>query len=230
MKKNNSNFKIIQKYWQKTPEFFSEKYQTNFIKLLSPVNLFLFLRRNKALKLAGDVKGQQVLDVGCGSGVFMIDFTKRGAFVAGVDYSQKMLDIAKKELDIFKIPKNKYTLKKADATKLPFGQDEFDLVLATGLTDYLNDRQDQKFLQEAARVLKKSGTLIVSFPVEKSPFSFIRSGVGLEIRQKIFKLPPIHNQFSLEKVREFLSIAGLEEVEHHKILTTMWLIVARFKK
>lgn len=230
MKKNNSNFAVIQKYWQKTPDFFSEKYQTDFIKLLSPVNLFLLLRRNKALKLAGYVKGKKILDIGCGSGVFMIDFANRGAYVAGVDYSQKMLDIAKKELNTFKIPKKKYILKKADATKLPFGHNEFDLILATGLTDYLTDKEDQVFLQEAARVLKKSGTLIVSFPVEKSPFSFVRHGVGLKIRQKVFKLPPINNSFSLEKVREFLGIAGLEEIEHYKILTTMWLIVARFNK
>lgn len=230
MKKNNLNFSVIQKYWQKTPEFFSEKYQTNFTKLILPVNLFLFLRRNKVIKLASNVKGQKVLDVGCGSGVFMIDFAKRGAFVVGVDYSQKMLDIAKKELDIFKIPKSKYILKKADATKLPFAHNEFDLIIATGLTDYLTDQEDQIFLQEAARVLKKNGTLIVSFPVENSPFSFVRSGVGLKIRQKVFKLPPINNSFSLEKVRNFLGNTGLEEIEHHKILTTMWLIVARFKK
>lgn len=230
MKKDDSNFAIIQKYWQKTPEFFSEKYEIDFIKLLSPVNLFLFLRKNKVLRLAGNVKGQKILDVGCGSGVFMIDFAKRGAFVVGVDYSQKMLDLAKKELDIFKIPKSRYMLKKADATNLPFGKNEFDLVLATGLTDYLKDQEDQRFLQEAARVLKKSGTLIVSFPVEKSPFSFVRFGLGLKIRQKVFKLPPINNSFSLEKVREFLGNAGLDEIEHHKILITMWLIVARFKR
>lgn len=230
MKKNNSNFTIIQKYWQKTPELFSQKYQINLVKLLSPVNLFLFLRRNKVLKLAPNVKDKKILDVGCGSGVFMIDFVLRGAYVAGIDYSQKMLDIAKKELNFYKIPKNKYILKKAEATKLPFGQNEFDFILATGLTDYLKDQENQRFLQEAARVLKKSGTLIVSFPVEKSRFSFVRSGVGLKIRQKFFKLPPISNSFSLEKVRKFLGNAGLEETEHHKILTTMWLILARFKK
>ena len=230
MPNEDQKLSIIKKYWQKTPEFFSEKYKANFFQLLSPVNLFLLARRKKALQLAGNVKDKKILDVGCGSGIFMIDFIKRGAYVIGIDYSQKMLDITKKELENYKIHKNKYKLLKADATKLPFTDKSFDFVLATGLTDYLTDKQGQQFLEEASRVLKKNGTLIVSFPVDKSPFAFVRSGFGLHIRQKFFKLPPIINQFSIEKIRKFLNEANFEDQETHKILATMWIIKAKHKK
>ena len=226
----NKKTSIIKKYWQDTPQYFSEKYESNFIQMLSPVNMFLAARRKKAHELAGNIKGKKILDAGCGSGIFMIDFIKKGAFVVGIDYSQKMLDLARKELTAHKIPKNKYVLKLADATSLPFKDNEFDLILATGLTDYLTDQQDEKFVEEASRVLKKNGSLIISFSVKNSPFSFARSGLGLKIRQRIFKLPPIQNEFTLEKLRIFLQKYGLADKKHHKIFATMWLVLAQFNK
>lgn len=229
MARNSPKLSIIKKYWQNTPGFFSEKYQTNFLNLASPVNLFLYLRRKEALKLAGSVKGKKILDVGCGSGIFLLEFIKMGATVVGIDYSQRMLSMAEAELKQYKIPKNKYKLILANATNLPLKNRDFDLVLATGLTDYMTDRDDLKFLKEVARVLKPNGSLIVSFPVEKSPFSFMRRGMGLVIRQKVFKLPPIHNEFTLEKIKRFLKKVNMKYEKTHKIFATMWLVLAKFR-
>lgn len=222
----DSKLTIIKKYWQNSPELFSEKYKTNLSQLASPVNWFLLARRKKALQMSGNVDGKRILDVGCGSGVFMIEFIKKGAYVAGIDYSQKMIDLAKAELNTHKISEKKYQLKKAGATKLPYKKSEFDLILATGLTDYMTDEDDQQFLNEASRVLKKGGRIVVSFPVEKSPFAFVRSGLGLKLRQTLFKLPPIHNQFSAQKITRFFKIAGLKEISKNKIFETMWLVEA----
>lgn len=222
----NSKLNIIKKYWQDSPELFSEKYKTTPVQLLSPVNWFLLARRRKALQMAGDVKDKKILDVGCGSGVFMIELINRGAYVVGIDYSPKMLDLAKQELNSNKILQKNYSLKKTSATKLPYKNGEFDLILATGLTDYLTDEEDQKFLNEAARVLKEDGKIIVSFPVNGSPFAFIRSGIGLKIRQRLFKLPPIHNAFSIQKIKKFFKNAGLKEQNKYKIFQTMWLVEA----
>lgn len=217
----------IKKYWQNTPERFFEQYNISALKLISPVNLFLHARRRKVLSLAGDVSGKKILDVGCGSGVFMVEFIKRGAYITGIDYSEKMLKEAAKQLNQFKISKSKYILKNADATKLPFENKQFDIVLATGLTDYLTDLQNRLFIKEAERVLKQKGTLIVSFPVEESPFSFLRRGVGLKMRQKLLNLPPIENSFSIKRIRSLLKSVKLKDVERHKIFSTMWLIVAK---
>lgn len=217
----------IKKYWLTTPERFFEQYNISAIKLISPVNLFLHARRRKVLWLTGNVSGKKIVDVGCGSGVFMIEFIRRGAKVIGIDYSKKMLKEAKIQLDKFKIPKSKYFLIKADATKLPFKNGEFDIVLATGLTDYLTDLQNELFIQEAKRILKSNGKIVISFPVENSPFSFLRHGLGLKIRQRFFNLPPIANAFSIGRIRDLLKSAKLKDVETHKIFSTMWLIVAR---
>src|SRR4030042_5022352 len=103
--KKGSKLSVINKYWIDTPELFSEKYTNSFLQNLSPVNMFLNKRRQEVLKLTRNLKGKKVLDVGCGSGVFMLEFIKRGAEVIGLDYSQKMLDLAKKELNFYKVDK-----------------------------------------------------------------------------------------------------------------------------
>lgn len=218
---------LIKRYWQDTPERFFEKYQTPPLKLVFPVNLFLHARRRKALELIGDVYGKRVLDVGCGSGVFIVELIKRGAYVIGIDYSKKMLEEAQKQLNHLKIPKSKYTLKNADATNLPFKNGGFNVILATGLTDYLSDQQNKLFIKEAKRVLAKEGKIIVSFPVAESPFSFLRRGLGLKIRQKLFNLPPIENSFSKDRIRSHLATVNLKAESFHKIFSTMWLVVAK---
>lgn len=217
----------IKKYWQNTPERFFEQYNISTLKLVSPVNLFLHARRRKVLSQIGNVSGKKILDVGCGSGVFMIEFIKRGTHVIGIDYSGKMLKEAQTQLNRFKIPKSKYSIKNADATRLPFKNHEFDIVLATGLTDYLTDSQNRLFIKEAERVLRQKGVLVVSFPIKESPFSFLRRGLGLKIRQKLLKLPPIENSFSIKRIRNLLKSVKLKDVERHKIFSTMWIIVAR---
>lgn len=217
---------LIKKYWLDTPERFFEQYKTPTLKLIYPVNLFLHARREKALELIGDAHGKRILDVGCGSGVFIIELIKRGAYAVGVDYSNKMLDEAKRQLGFFKVPKSKYTLKKADATKLPFKNGEFDVILATGLTDYLSNEQNELFIKEAKRVLVKNGKLIISFPVAESPFSFLRSGLGLKIRQKLFNLPPIENSFTKDRIKSHLATVNLKAESFDKIFSTMWLVVA----
>lgn len=218
--------KEIKDYWINTPERFSEQYETtkNFI---SPTKAFLHSRRKKVLALAGDVKGKKILDVGCGSGVFMIEFAKKGADVVGIDYSGIMLDIAKRELKRHQVPKDKYNILKADATKLPFAKSEFDIVLATGLADYLSASQNKLFIKEVARVMKKDGILICGFPVRESPVAFLRSGVGLWVRKKFMKLPPIQSWFSIEEIRSLLREGNLKDVKQDKVFYTMWIILAK---
>lgn len=217
----------IKKYWIQTPELFAEKYTNSTINLLSPANAFLYSRRKKVIQLAGNLRGKKVLDIGCGSGIFMIDFVKRGASVVGIDYSQKMLDLAKKQLEEHKVNYLKYKLIKAEATHLPFEKEKFDIVLATGLADYLSLKQNKLFVSEAARVLKENGIIICGFPSKISAFAFMRKGAGLWVRENIFNLPPIESNFSLSQIRSLLNSVSLKEVKHLKIFSTMWIVVAK---
>ena len=48
------------------------------------------------LSLIGDVNGKKVLDAGCGYGYYSVLLAKRGATVTGIDISERMIKLAKK--------------------------------------------------------------------------------------------------------------------------------------
>lgn len=49
------------------------------------------------IRLIGDVQNKQVIDVGCGSGYLSAKLAAEGAYVVGVDPSEEMIRIAKRE-------------------------------------------------------------------------------------------------------------------------------------
>jgi ubiquinone/menaquinone biosynthesis C-methylase UbiE len=49
-------------------------------------------------RFAGDVKGLDVIDAGCGTGYLSRKFAERGASVVGIDVSPKMIEIARKRV------------------------------------------------------------------------------------------------------------------------------------
>lgn len=213
-------------YWIKTPELFSEKYKVSSFRFLSPTNLFLHKRRKKVNILFEKVAFKKVADIGCGSGVLMLDLINYGANVVGVDYSPKMLSSAEKLFKKYGIKNNKYKLIKSNVTKLPLSNKSVDLVLATGLLDYISKDDGELFMAEVRRVVNKNGNIIVSFPAKESRLSFLRSGMGLYFRQKFMKLPPIESVYSIEEIKKLLGKNSLHLVSKHKIMGVMWLVLA----
>jgi len=71
----------------------------------------------KILKLAGDVKGKKLLDLGCGMGRHAKEYLDMGAKVTGVDVSEEMIKLAKKIFPrlIFLLP----ILNKSISMKIP---------------------------------------------------------------------------------------------------------------
>lgn len=219
----------IRKYWLNSPELFSEQYVNNLFSIISPTKVFLHRRRKKILSIVGNIKSKKILDVGCGSGIFMLDFINKGATVTGVDYSKKMLSSAANLFKEYKIDNKKYLLLMANAVKLPLKNKSFNLVLATGLLDYMSKTDGNKFLHEASRVLKNDGNAIIGFPAKESLLSFLRSGLGLWIRQNIMKLPPIESTYSIGEIEELLNKNSFKLITKHKIMGAMWLILAAKK-
>jgi len=94
--------------------------------------------------------GRRTLEIGCGEGRVSRDLTARGHAVVGLDSAPTLLAAAR-EAD----PGGAYVL--ADAAALPFGDREFDLVVAY---NSLMDIEDMPgAVREAARVLVPGGRL-----------------------------------------------------------------------
>lgn len=106
--------------------------------------------------LAGDLRDQKVLDVGCGDGTYSIAACKRGARAIGVDLSAAMLETARRRAVDCK-PGIAWCV--ASAEELPFDSEEFDVVVAVTALCFV--KNPQRAIQEAARVLKSGGSLII---------------------------------------------------------------------
>ena len=92
----------------------------------------------------------RAIDVGCGTGLSTIALKEIADEIMGVDASLEMIALAESDERI------EYFV--ADAVRLPFGEDEFDLMTLSSAFHWL-DRG--KFLKEAERVLRSRGWLIV---------------------------------------------------------------------
>jgi len=119
----------------------------------------VFERFDVAFRTLSDLNGKTILDIGCGSGIYSINFALRGAAkVVGVDFSHAMLNIAKnraKEQQVESI----CDFQLNDFNKITFNE-KFDYSIAMGVFDYLQD--PISFLRKMKSVTKN--TIIGSFP------------------------------------------------------------------
>jgi demethylmenaquinone methyltransferase/2-methoxy-6-polyprenyl-1,4-benzoquinol methylase len=101
-----------------------------------------------------------VLDIATGTADLLITMAEEHPKIVGVgiDLSSKMLLEGQKKLDLKNL-NQRFTLKKADASSLPFLDKSFDLVSCSfGIRNVTNLDQG---LKEMARVLKPNGTLMI---------------------------------------------------------------------
>ena len=93
-----------------------------------------------------------VLDVATGTGAVALELVRqKRCAVVGVDQSAEMLAEARRRVD------GRVRLVEADATHLPFADEEFDALTFTYLLRYVDD--PPATLRELARVVKPGGTL-----------------------------------------------------------------------
>ena len=112
--------------------------------------------RPAILSLAGDVRGQRVLDVGCAAGALSAELAERGADVLGVDVSQTMVRLAERRMA------GRARFHVADITQpLDFlASGSINLVAASLVMHYLLDWVPT--LREFRRVLSPGGRVVFS--------------------------------------------------------------------
>jgi demethylmenaquinone methyltransferase/2-methoxy-6-polyprenyl-1,4-benzoquinol methylase len=105
--------------------------------------------------------GQRILDLAAGTGASSVALAGRGAQVVAADFSPGMIAEGRRRHGAGApgggIPNLSFV--QADATDLPFGDDEFDTVtMSFGLR---NVNEPKKALRELLRVTKPGGRLVV---------------------------------------------------------------------
>ena len=84
------------------------------------------------VKSVGNIKGKKLLDVGCGAGVHIKKYLKKGAKCRGIDISKSMIEMAKKNCP-------NVDFKVGSMTKLPYKDSSFDIVTASLSMDYIKN-------------------------------------------------------------------------------------------
>ena len=131
----------------------------------------------------------RVLEVGAGSGFYSAEVARRipGGHLELLDLQPEMLQKARRKLEAEGLRNVGYT--PADACKLPFNNDSFDVVF---LVTVLGEVSDQAgFLKETYRVLKPGGTLSISEHLPDPDFAALTKVTSL-VEKEGFKMSVHH--------------------------------------
>jgi len=108
-----------------------------------------------AAEFAG-ARGLRVLEIGCGMGTDGAQFAAAGADYTGVDLTEAAIELARKRFEVSGL-KGEFLV--ADAEKLDFADEVFDVVYSHGVLHHTPDIEGA--IREIHRVLKPGGRAIV---------------------------------------------------------------------
>lgn len=166
--------------------------------------------------------GSKVLDIGCGEGRNMKSIFEVSPHVFGVDNDVGAVLDAQKNFKDFPTVK----IVQGDATELPFENETFDVVTFLMILPNLDNNKVKAF-QEMARVLKKSGSVMLStfadtafedrmevYKLVKVPIKKIE---GTKITFDKSLGANVSEQFSLEEINGLAASAKLKITHHQKV-------------
>ena len=111
-------------------------------------------------RLLPENQNLKVLDIGTGPGFFTIILEELGySNITGVDYSYKMLEVARENIKTYGKENSSIQLMQMDAQNLEFEPESFDIIVSRNLT--WNLEKPQQAYSEWLRVLKPKGALFI---------------------------------------------------------------------
>jgi 2-polyprenyl-3-methyl-5-hydroxy-6-metoxy-1,4-benzoquinol methylase len=170
--------------------------------------------------------GSVVLDYGCATGSIAKEIAKGVKRVQGIDFSSRMIDIANKKADEYKIKNVDFTHSTIFDKKLQKGS--FDVVMAFSVLHLVEDLPH--VLSQINSVLKPGGFLISATPCvgEKTFFGLVVS-VPVFLLSKIGFLPHV-NFISVSMLADLITeerFQVIESVSLSVLPVTEVFIVAR---
>jgi ubiquinone/menaquinone biosynthesis C-methylase UbiE/predicted Zn-dependent protease with MMP-like domain len=159
----------------------------------------------------------RMLDIGTGPAHIPILICDRDpeATVVAIDAAQAMLDRAAQK--IAKTPhRSRIELTKADAKKLGFATESFDVVYSNTILHHIPD--PKPFLREAWRVLKPGGVLLIrdlfrpENPARVDELVRMYAGSARADQQELFRAS-LHAAFTPSEVEQMIRDVGIDGVE-----------------
>ncbi|MBV8551207.1 MAG: class I SAM-dependent methyltransferase [Acidobacteriaceae bacterium] len=161
-------------------------------------NPLLALEAGVVGRLLDSTEPLGVIDVGCGTGRWMLHFRRRGTSVFGLDLCAEMLSKAEKH------PELRGRLVLGDAQSLPFPDNAADLTLCSFGAAYMPDLP--RVFAEMARVCARGGRVLVS---DLHP-SAAAAGWNRSFKVGASAYELEHFVYSAAQIREAAASAGLQ--------------------
>lgn len=183
------------------------------------------LWRVATTKAVAPRRGERILDVAAGTGTSSASLAASGAHVVAADFSPGMIDVGRRR----QAHLANVEFVQADATALPFADNEFDAVtISFGLRNVV---EPEKALAEFFRVTKPGGRVVIC-EFSTPPAGFVRWGYGCYQRfvmPTMVKLSSSNDSaydYLNESIRDWpdqqtlagwLKRAGFTQVEHRNL-------------
>lgn len=171
--------KILEHYWSFsdiTPEDLRQKFIRSVMLGEQKARRTLQMLEDKTFgKSDADVR--RVLEIGSGTGNFLVLAAGRYEHVVGVDIAMRWLHVSRRRFMEagLEVP----PLVCCCAEFLPFANKSFDLIVAVSTLEFVNDQE--KVLAEAARTLADEGAFFINtvnrFALARDPYAYLW-GVG----------------------------------------------------
>jgi ubiquinone/menaquinone biosynthesis C-methylase UbiE len=162
----------------------------------------------RILAAAAITAKDRVLDVGCGIGNILVALAERVDFAqpaVGVDVSRALIELGQREIRRAGLG-GRISLQVAAATRLPFDDASFDVILSSHVIKHLDDQALPQALSEIARVLRPGGRFLL-WEFKKS-----RLSAPLFLSARATGLPPPFTLRTAETLESALRRAGFARV------------------
>lgn len=164
-----------------------------------------------------DVRGKRAIDLGCGNGIYTWALADMGAeHVTGVDSAEEAVLAATKN----RPPNAAVDFVLADALQTGLQEHAYDTLLMRDLLSHLDRGQISRCIQEAARLLKRGGSLLIQ---DQTPEDCLLPGSTTHIRGYFFmrysrlKAKEVRRQPEDMTIRRTFQDMGFAEVESQKL-------------
>jgi len=173
----------------------------------------------KSLEWMKKIKGNKILELGCGEGKDSVFFAKNGYEVFSLDCSEKAIKSFEENIVKNDVKKLVHPILYDITIPLKFDDETFDVVFAHLSLHYFDDQTNTKIFTEIRRVLKVGGLLFVRVKSTEDQLY----GKGKKIEEDMFEFGHIRHFFSKEylmsKIKGFkiLSIAQTKEKSDYSV-------------
>ena len=132
----------------------SNEYDNTLGKIGFHTDLLSMMAKHGAIKC-----GDNVLDIGCGTGLLSLKLLqKTDCVITGIDNSKEMMTIFRDKIKKLKL-ESKITCKMMDANDLNFKKDTFDKVVSSVTLHHIKNKS--RLMNKVYKVLKPGGVFVI---------------------------------------------------------------------